>query len=45
MISNRYVEYAMHRVRLLRYYKITPYVVFDGAPLPAKKGTESERKR
>jgi len=41
----RYVEYSMHRVRLLRHHKITPYIVFDGGPLPAKKGTESERKK
>ena len=42
---DRYVEYSMHRVRLLRHHKITPYIVFDGGPLPAKKGTESERKK
>lgn len=41
----RYVEYAMHRVRLLQHHRIRPYVVFDGGPLPAKKGTETERKK
>lgn len=41
----RYVDYAMHRVRLLRHYGIKPYIVFDGGPLPAKKGTEHERKQ
>lgn len=35
----------MHRVRLLRYHKIEPYIVFDGGPLPAKKGTEIGRKQ
>lgn len=35
----------MHRVRLLRHHKIQPYIVFDGGPLPAKKGTEVDRKR
>ena len=35
----------MHRVRLLRHYNILPYIVFDGGPLPAKKGTEQERKQ
>lgn len=35
----------MNRVRLLRHHKIVPYIVFDGGPLPAKKGTESERKK
>lgn len=35
----------MHRVRLLRHYGIRPYIVFDGGPLPAKKGTDYERKQ
>ncbi|KDR79971.1 hypothetical protein GALMADRAFT_62406 [Galerina marginata CBS 339.88] len=43
--THKYVDYAMHRVRLLRHHKIEPYIVFDGGPLPAKKGTESERKQ
>ncbi|KAH9941805.1 PIN domain-like protein [Epithele typhae] len=43
--TTRYVEYAMHRVRLLRHYGIQPYLVFDGGPLPAKQGTESDRKQ
>lgn len=33
----------MHRVRLLRHFKVEPYIVFDGGPLPAKAGTETER--
>ena len=43
--GRRYVDYAMHRMRLLRHHGIEPYVVFDGGPLPAKKGTENERKQ
>ncbi|KAJ3569188.1 hypothetical protein NP233_g5213 [Leucocoprinus birnbaumii] len=43
--THKYVDYAMHRVRLLRHFGIEPYVVFDGGPLPAKRGTESERKQ
>ncbi|OAX41626.1 PIN domain-like protein [Rhizopogon vinicolor AM-OR11-026] len=43
--STKYVEYAMQRVRLLRHHKIQPYIVFDGGPLPAKAGTETERKQ
>ena len=35
----------MHRIRLLRHHNVEPYVVLDGGPLPAKKGTESERKK
>jgi 5'-3' exonuclease len=41
----RYVDYAMHRVRLLRHHRIQAYVVFDGGHLPAKKGTELERRQ
>ncbi|KAJ7196579.1 exodeoxyribonuclease 1 [Mycena pura] len=41
--TTKYVDYAMHRVRLLRHHKIEPYIVFDGGPLPAKKGTEVDR--
>ncbi|KXN86523.1 Exodeoxyribonuclease 1 [Leucoagaricus sp. SymC.cos] len=43
--THKYVDYAMHRVRLLRHFGIEPYIVFDGGPLPAKRGTESERKQ
>ncbi|PFH50602.1 hypothetical protein AMATHDRAFT_144731 [Amanita thiersii Skay4041] len=43
--THKYVDYAMHRVRLLRHYKIEPYIVFDGGPLPAKQSTEQERKQ
>lgn len=35
----------MHRVRLLLHHHIQPYIVFDGGPLPAKKGTENDRKK
>ncbi|KAG2748878.1 PIN domain-like protein [Suillus brevipes Sb2] len=43
--STKYVDYAMQRVRLLRHHKIRPYIVFDGGRLPAKTGTETERKQ
>ncbi|KAI0066883.1 PIN domain-like protein [Artomyces pyxidatus] len=43
--TTKYVEYAMQRVRLLRYHGIQPYVVLDGGPLPAKRGTEVERRQ
>ncbi|KAG8700522.1 Rad2 nuclease [Ceratobasidium sp. 395] len=33
----------MHRVRMMRHHGITPYIVFDGGPLPAKRGTEDDR--
>ncbi|KAF8741256.1 Xeroderma pigmentosum G I-region, partial [Rhizoctonia solani] len=41
--TTKYVDYAMHRVRMLRHHGITPYIVFDGGPLPAKRGTEKDR--
>ena len=43
LMTIRFVNYAMHRVRLLRYHGIIPFIVFDGGPLPAKKGTEDTR--
>lgn len=35
----------MNSIRILRHNKVEPYIVFDGGPLPAKKGTESDRKK
>ncbi|KAG6888721.1 hypothetical protein C0992_007630 [Termitomyces sp. T32_za158] len=43
--THKYVDYAMRHVRLLRHHGIEPYLVFDGGPLPAKKGTENDRKQ
>ncbi|KZT01218.1 uncharacterized protein LAESUDRAFT_731432 [Laetiporus sulphureus 93-53] len=43
--TTKYVDYAMHRVRMLQHHRIQPYVVFDGGPLPAKQRTESDRKK
>ncbi|XP_023001042.1 exonuclease 1 [Cucurbita maxima] len=41
----RYLDYCMHRINLLRHYKIVPVVVFDGGNVPCKKATEQERHR
>ncbi|KAG8858224.1 Rad2 nuclease [Tulasnella sp. 330] len=41
--TTKYVDYIMHRVRMMRHYGVEPYLVFDGGPLPAKKGTETDR--
>lgn len=35
----------MHRVRMLKYYGVTPFLVFDGGLLPSKMGTEDEREK
>lgn len=39
----RYVDFAMNRVRMLLYFGVTPYLVFDGDNLPSKAGTEASR--
>ncbi|GAA6024160.1 hypothetical protein JCM11491_001019 [Sporobolomyces phaffii] len=41
----KYVNYAMHRVRMLKYYGVTPFIVFDGGLLPSKMGTEGDREK
>ena len=41
--ANRYISYAMHRIRMLQHYGVRPYVVFDGGYLPSKRHTEAER--
>lgn len=45
LTRRRYVDYAMHRVRMLRHFGVTPYLVFDGDYLPSKAATEIERER
>lgn len=41
----RYLDYCMHRINLLRHYKIVPVVVFDGGNVPCKAVTEQERRK
>ncbi|KIW00865.1 uncharacterized protein PV09_07622 [Verruconis gallopava] len=41
--TTKYVEFAMSRVRMLKHFGITPYLVFDGDYLPSKSKTEKER--
>jgi len=41
--KNRYVEYVVDRLRLLKHFNIKVICVFDGGDLPAKKKTERER--
>ncbi|CAG8549214.1 623_t:CDS:10 [Ambispora leptoticha] len=42
--TTKYIEFFMHRVRMLKFYKVTPFIVFDGGHLPAKARTEAERR-
>ena len=39
----RFVDFAMNRVRMLKHFGVTPYIVFDGDYLPSKVMTELER--
>ncbi|UNI17701.1 Rad2 nuclease [Purpureocillium takamizusanense] len=41
--TKKYINAAMHRVRMLRHFGITPYMVFDGDYLPSKAATEESR--
>lgn len=41
--TTKYVDFVMHRVRMLIHFGITPHLVFDGDYLPSKAGTERER--
>ncbi|KAG7390541.1 Rad2 nuclease [Phytophthora pseudosyringae] len=43
--TDKYVTYFMDRIATLLHNGVTPYVVFDGGPLPMKKGTEEERRK
>lgn len=43
--TTKYVNYAIKQVRLLRHWGIEPFIVFDGGPLPSKRGTEQGRKK
>ena len=40
---HRFVDFAMHRVRMLIHFGVTPYIVFDGDYLPSKAITEIGR--
>jgi exonuclease 1 len=40
---DRYIDYCMRKVALLRQNHITPLLVFDGQYLPSKKLKEDER--
>ncbi|KAL2014391.1 hypothetical protein VTN00DRAFT_1916 [Thermoascus crustaceus] len=43
--TTKHIEFALNRVRMLIYFGVTPYLVFDGDNLPSKSGTESDRQK
>ncbi|KAI1756259.1 hypothetical protein F4782DRAFT_485470 [Xylaria castorea] len=43
--TQKYVDFAMNRVRMLKHFGVTPYLVFDGDFLPSKATTEASRSK
>eukprot|EP00667_Euglena_gracilis_P008523 EG_transcript_8622 len=41
----KYIQFVMHRVDLLRHFKVVPVMVFDGGALPMKKAVDADRRR
>ncbi|GAP85028.2 putative exo1 protein [Rosellinia necatrix] len=43
--TRKYVDFAMNRVRMVKHFGVTPYLVFDGDFLPSKAATEASRSK
>ncbi|RJE26753.1 exonuclease [Aspergillus sclerotialis] len=41
--TSKHIEYVLNRIRMLLFFGVTPYLVFDGDNLPSKSGTEVDR--
>ncbi|RKP34385.1 PIN domain-like protein [Dimargaris cristalligena] len=41
--TDRFVQYCMQFVNLMKHHNIKPLLVFDGGPLPSKQYTEDDR--
>lgn len=41
--TRRFVDSAMHRVRMLQHFGVIPFLIFDGDHLPGKATTEEDR--
>ncbi|KAL6899042.1 hypothetical protein GGI43DRAFT_384711 [Trichoderma evansii] len=41
--TKKFINAALHRVRMLKHFGVTPYMVFDGDYLPSKAATEESR--
>ncbi|KAG9231036.1 hypothetical protein BJ875DRAFT_133751 [Amylocarpus encephaloides] len=41
--TRKFVDFCMHRVRMLQHFGVKPYLVFDGDYLPSKAATEADR--
>jgi exonuclease-1 len=42
---SRFVEFSMHRVRMLQHFGVIPFLIFDGDYLPSKAATEADREK
>ena len=45
LTSDRFVDFAMHRVRMLQHFGVIPFLIFDGDYLPSKAATETDREK
>ncbi|PYH98256.1 exonuclease [Aspergillus ellipticus CBS 707.79] len=43
--TRKHIDFVLNRVRMLLFFGVTPYLVFDGDELPSKAGTEVERQK
>ncbi|EKD15015.1 uncharacterized protein L3040_003787 [Drepanopeziza brunnea f. sp. 'multigermtubi'] len=43
--TRKFVDFAMHRVRMLQHFGVIPYMIFDGDYLPSKAATEADRSK
>ncbi|KFY21302.1 hypothetical protein V493_07522 [Pseudogymnoascus sp. VKM F-4281 (FW-2241)] len=41
--TRKFVDFAMHRVRMLQHFGVIPFLIFDGDYLPSKAATEADR--
>ena len=42
---DRHIDFCMGRIAMLQSHGIQPIIVFDGQPLPSKKGENEKRKK
>ncbi|KAJ5357641.1 hypothetical protein N7541_004799 [Penicillium brevicompactum] len=43
--TRKHLDFVLNRVRMLLFFGVKPYLVFDGDNLPSKSGTEQDRYR
>ncbi|KAJ5970756.1 XPG/RAD2 endonuclease [Penicillium vulpinum] len=43
--TKKHIDFVLNRVRMLLFFGVKPYLVFDGDNLPSKAGTEQDRHR